>query len=104
LGQVVPVVVGMLLRRRRPAVAERVHRVSRRVADVLLAVLVLFFLITGVTRLPEVGWATNDQPRPPGGRPPTGRPAATLEVRVARSTGSAAAAAGLLVRGGRGDG
>jgi BASS family bile acid:Na+ symporter len=57
-GQVVPVVVGMLLRRRRPAIAQRVHRVSRRVADLLLAVLVLYFLVTGVTRLPEVGWAT----------------------------------------------
>jgi BASS family bile acid:Na+ symporter len=56
LGQVVPVAVGMLLRRRRPAMAQRVHRMSRRVADVLLAALVLYFLVTGVTRLPEVGW------------------------------------------------
>jgi BASS family bile acid:Na+ symporter len=54
---VVPVVVGMLLRRRHPAMAERVHRISRRVADVVLAVLVLYFLVTGVTRLPEVGGA-----------------------------------------------
>jgi BASS family bile acid:Na+ symporter len=57
LGQVVPVAAGMLLRRHRRALADRVHRVSRRVADVLLAVLVLYFLITGVTKLPDVGWA-----------------------------------------------
>jgi BASS family bile acid:Na+ symporter len=57
LGQVVPIAAGMLLRRHRRAVAERVHRVSRRVADVVLAVLVLYFLVTGATRLPEVGWA-----------------------------------------------
>lgn len=57
LGQVVPVVAGMLLRSHRPAVADRVHRVSRRVADVVLAVLVLYFLVTGMARLPEVGWA-----------------------------------------------
>lgn len=57
LGQVVPVAAGMLLRRRRPETAGRVHRVSRRAADVVLAALVLYFLATGVTRLPEVGWA-----------------------------------------------
>ncbi|MEU7901594.1 hypothetical protein [Actinoplanes sp. NPDC049118] len=57
-GQVVPVAVGMWLRRRRPAVAQRVHEVSRRVADVLLAVVVLYFLATSGTRLPEVGWVT----------------------------------------------
>ena len=38
-------------------------RISRRVADVLLAVLVLYFLLTGVTRLPEVGWALSGSSR-----------------------------------------
>ncbi|MEU4624859.1 hypothetical protein AB0G04_33415 [Actinoplanes sp. NPDC023801] len=57
LGQVVPLAVGMWLRRSRPRVAERVHPVARRVADVLLAGLVVYFLITGAGRLPQVGWA-----------------------------------------------
>lgn len=56
LGQVVPLAVGMWLRRSRPRTAQRVHPVARRVADVLLAGLVLYFLITGVGRLPQVGW------------------------------------------------
>ncbi|GIE36655.1 hypothetical protein Ait01nite_097000 [Actinoplanes italicus] len=57
LGQVVPLAVGMWLRRARPQVAQRVHPVARRVADVLLAGLVVYFLVTGVGRLPQVGWA-----------------------------------------------
>jgi BASS family bile acid:Na+ symporter len=57
LAQVVPVAAGMLLRHRRPALAERVHRLSRRVADLLLATLVLYFVATGVTRRPDIGWA-----------------------------------------------
>jgi BASS family bile acid:Na+ symporter len=56
LGQVVPLAVGMWLRRSRPQTAARVHPVARRVADVLLAGLVLYFLITGVGRLSQVGW------------------------------------------------
>jgi BASS family bile acid:Na+ symporter len=56
-GQVVPLAVGMWLRRSRPAQAAGVHRVARRVADVLLAGLVLYFVITGIGRLPLVGWA-----------------------------------------------
>jgi BASS family bile acid:Na+ symporter len=56
LGQVVPLAVGMWLRRSRPQVAERVHPVARRVADVLLAGLVVYFLVTGLGRLPLVGW------------------------------------------------
>jgi BASS family bile acid:Na+ symporter len=57
LGQVVPLAVGMWLRRSRPQMAERVHPVARRVADVLLGGLVVYFLVTGVGRLPQVGWA-----------------------------------------------
>lgn len=57
LGQVVPLAVGMWLRRSRPGAAQQVHPVARRVADVLLAGVVLYFLITGVGRLPQVGWA-----------------------------------------------
>ncbi|MBW6439207.1 hypothetical protein KZ829_36335 [Actinoplanes hulinensis] len=57
LGQVVPLAVGMWLRRSRPRIAEWVHPVARRAADVLLAGLVLYFLITGVGRLPQVGGA-----------------------------------------------
>ncbi|MBG0566601.1 hypothetical protein [Actinoplanes aureus] len=56
-GQIVPLAGGMWLRRSRPDRAARVHRAARRVADVLLAGLVLYFVITGVGRLPEVGWA-----------------------------------------------
>jgi BASS family bile acid:Na+ symporter len=57
LGQLAPLAAGMWLRRSRPRAAERVHPVARRAADVLLAGLVLYFVITGVGRLPEVGWA-----------------------------------------------
>ncbi|GIF07343.1 bile acid:sodium symporter family protein [Actinoplanes siamensis] len=57
LGQVVPLAVGMWLRRTRPGAAARLHGWARRVADVLLAGLVLYFVITGVGRLPQVGWA-----------------------------------------------
>ncbi len=56
-GQVVPLAVGMWLRRARPQAADRVHRVARRAADVLLAGVVLYFLVTGIGRLPQVGWA-----------------------------------------------
>lgn len=57
LGQVVPLLAGMWLRRRDPARALRVHAVARRVADVLLAGLVAYFLITAGHRLPDLGWA-----------------------------------------------
>ncbi|MEV0900811.1 hypothetical protein [Actinoplanes sp. NPDC049802] len=57
LGQVVPLAVGMWLRRFRPGAAARAHRIARRVADVLLAGLVGYFVVTGVSRLPRVGWA-----------------------------------------------
>ncbi|MDI6098832.1 hypothetical protein QLQ12_09495 [Actinoplanes sp. NEAU-A12] len=57
LGQVAPLAVGMWLRRSRPETAARAHRIARRVADVLLAGLVLYFVTTGVGRLPQVGWA-----------------------------------------------
>jgi BASS family bile acid:Na+ symporter len=57
LGQVVPLAAGMWLRRSHPKAAERVHPVARRAADVLLAGLVLYFVITGVGLLPQVGWA-----------------------------------------------
>ncbi|GAA4609720.1 BASS family bile acid:Na+ symporter [Actinoplanes octamycinicus] len=56
-GQVVPLAVGMWLRRTRPPTADRVHRVARRAADVLLAGVVVYFLVTGIGRLPQVGWA-----------------------------------------------
>jgi BASS family bile acid:Na+ symporter len=58
LGQLVPLGVGMRLRRWRAAAAGRVHRVSRRIADLLLAGLVLYFVVTGASRLPELGWPT----------------------------------------------
>jgi BASS family bile acid:Na+ symporter len=57
LGQVVPLAAGMWLRRSRPGLAERIHPVARRAADVLLAGLVLYFLITGLGRLSRVGLA-----------------------------------------------
>ncbi|MFI7547487.1 hypothetical protein [Actinoplanes sp. NPDC049599] len=58
LGQLVPLAVGMVLRRRRPDLAARVHRRARRVADVLLAGLVTYFVVTGAGRLPQLGWET----------------------------------------------
>jgi BASS family bile acid:Na+ symporter len=56
VGQVAPLVVGMWLRRRDPGRAARVHRVARRVADVLLAALVVYFLVTAGGQLPGMGW------------------------------------------------
>jgi len=58
VGQLVPLVAGMWLLRRRPEVARRVHRASRRAADVLLAVLIAYFVVTGAGRLPQLGWRT----------------------------------------------
>lgn len=58
VGQLVPLATGMWLLRRRPDLARRVHRVARRVADVLLAGLVVYFVVTGGSRLPQLGWAT----------------------------------------------
>ncbi len=55
LGQLVPLGVGMWLRRRHPGTATRAHRLSRRTADLLLAGLVLFFLVTSAGRLPDLG-------------------------------------------------
>ncbi|GAA1532983.1 hypothetical protein GCM10009827_058730 [Dactylosporangium maewongense] len=52
-----PLGTGMLLLRRHPEAARRVHTVARRCADVLLAGLVAYFVVTGAGRLPEVGWA-----------------------------------------------
>ncbi|MEV6637891.1 NAD(P)-binding domain-containing protein [Actinoplanes sp. NPDC051470] len=58
VGQLVPLATGMWLLRRRPKSARRVHRAARRVADVLLAVLVAYFVVTGCSRLPQLGWET----------------------------------------------
>jgi bile acid:Na+ symporter, BASS family len=56
-GQAVRLTVGMWLRHRRPDTALRVHRLARRVADVLLAALVVYFVVTAGSRLPDLGWA-----------------------------------------------
>jgi BASS family bile acid:Na+ symporter len=58
VGQLVPLAAGIWLLRRRPDLAGRVHRGARRVADVLLAALVVYFVVTGGSRLPQLGWAT----------------------------------------------
>jgi BASS family bile acid:Na+ symporter len=58
VGQLVPLAIGMWLVRRRPEVARRVHRAARRIADVLLAGLVAYFVVTGGGRLPQLGWRT----------------------------------------------
>lgn len=58
VGQLVPLAAGMWLLRRRPETAHRVHRAARRVADVLLGTLVVYFVVTGGSRLPQLGWAT----------------------------------------------
>jgi BASS family bile acid:Na+ symporter len=47
----------MWLRHRRPVTAQRVHQLARRVADVVLAALVVSFAVTAGRRLPELGWA-----------------------------------------------
>ncbi|WP_327010725.1 hypothetical protein OHA72_27705 [Dactylosporangium sp. NBC_01737] len=57
LGQLVPLGAGMLLLRRRPGAARRVHGIARRCADLLLVGLVAYFVVTGAGRLPEAGWA-----------------------------------------------
>jgi BASS family bile acid:Na+ symporter len=58
MGQLVPLTIGMWLLRRRPDRARRTHRAARRVADVLLAALVAYFIVTGGGRLPQLGWET----------------------------------------------
>jgi bile acid:Na+ symporter, BASS family len=58
VGQLVPLAGGMWLRHRRPEVARQVHRRARRVADILLLVLVAYFVVTGAGRLPQLGWKT----------------------------------------------
>ncbi|WP_125810809.1 hypothetical protein [Actinoplanes sp. ATCC 53533] len=55
-GQLAPLALGMWLRRRDPDRAARVHRVARRVADVLLAGLVGYFVVTAGGQLPALGW------------------------------------------------
>jgi bile acid:Na+ symporter, BASS family len=57
IGQLVPLAGGMWLRRYRPATAVRLHRLARRAADVLLAGVVGYFLITAGHQLSAVGWA-----------------------------------------------
>ncbi|RZU53323.1 BASS family bile acid:Na+ symporter [Krasilnikovia cinnamomea] len=54
VGQLVPLGVGMWLRARRPQLAVRVHAVARRIADVLLAGIVLWSLLANAHRLGEV--------------------------------------------------
>lgn len=58
VGQAVPLAVGMVLRARRPSVATRVHAVSRRVADVVLAAVVLWYLATATPQLLALPTAT----------------------------------------------
>jgi BASS family bile acid:Na+ symporter len=57
-GQLVPLLAGVWLRARRPALADRVHPVARRAADLLLAGIVVWSLLTNADRLADV---------PPGG-------------------------------------
>ncbi|WP_327010680.1 hypothetical protein OHA72_27450 [Dactylosporangium sp. NBC_01737] len=57
VGQEVPLAVGMWSRHRRPVTAQRAHRLARRVADVVLAALVVYFAVTAGRRLPELGCA-----------------------------------------------
>ncbi|MEV0819957.1 hypothetical protein [Nonomuraea rubra] len=60
LAQLIPIAAGMWLRARSPGTADRVQKVSRRVADVLLVTSTLYVLITTADRLttiPVSGWA-----------------------------------------------
>jgi BASS family bile acid:Na+ symporter len=54
VGQLAPLAVGMWLRARRPGLAVRVHAVARRLADVLLAGVVVGSLAANVDRLADV--------------------------------------------------
>ncbi len=55
--QVAPLLAGAALRSRRPEVAERVHPLARRVADVALAVLVVGLLVTQLDEVDRAGVA-----------------------------------------------
>nr|WP_221382047.1 hypothetical protein [Actinoplanes polyasparticus] len=55
-GQVVPLAAGMWLRHRDGRRADRVHAVARRVADLLLVGLVVYFAVTAGGQLPDLGW------------------------------------------------
>jgi bile acid:Na+ symporter, BASS family len=55
-GQLVPLAVGMWLRHRDGRRADRVHAVARRIADVLLIGLVVYFAVTAGGQLPGLGW------------------------------------------------
>ena len=57
VAQLTPLAVGMWLRHRDPETAARVHQVARRIADVLLAALVVYFVVTAGGQLPALGWA-----------------------------------------------
>ncbi|MFD8531664.1 hypothetical protein ACFV0L_30020 [Streptosporangium canum] len=61
IAQLIPIATGMWLRARRPALAERVQKVSRKVADVLLVTMTVYILATTATQLttiPAAGFAT----------------------------------------------
>ncbi|MFB4294654.1 hypothetical protein ACBI99_43960 [Nonomuraea sp. ATR24] len=60
LAQLIPIAAGMWLRARSPGAADRVQKVSRRVADVLLVTSTLYIVFTTADRLtaiPASGWA-----------------------------------------------
>ncbi|MGW3365019.1 hypothetical protein ACWDOR_18960 [Streptosporangium canum] len=61
IAQLIPIATGMWLRARRPTLAERVQKVSRKVADVLLVTMTVYILATTATQLttiPAAGFAT----------------------------------------------
>ncbi|GAA2378945.1 hypothetical protein GCM10010404_39090 [Nonomuraea africana] len=61
VAQLIPIAVGMWLRARRPILAERVQKLSRKVADVLLVTMTVYILATTATQLatiPAIGYAT----------------------------------------------
>ncbi|MEU8109481.1 hypothetical protein AB0C18_37830 [Nonomuraea muscovyensis] len=61
IAQLIPIAAGMWLRARRPTLAERVHELSRRVADLLLVTMTGYVLATTATQLaaiPATGYAT----------------------------------------------
>lgn len=54
IAQLLPIGGGMWMRSRRPALAQRLGKVSRRVADLLLVTMTIYILVTTADRLADI--------------------------------------------------